>query len=200
MRDEGEGMKAEAISDEGGQQRELPEIETARLRLRQFVPEDAGRLATLWSDPEVLRYIGTGEARDEAYARSYLEKHARRWREHGFGAWAVESKPRAEMLIGWCGLQYLEDSGDVEVGYGFSRDYWGQGMASEAARACLRFGFEDVGLARIVAVAYPENTGSRRVMEKVGMKYVKDAFFYGANIVYYSITRADFDKKGMSDE
>lgn len=192
-------MKAE--EEEAGEgQRVLPEVETARLLLRQFVPEDVGRLAALWRDPDVLRYIGTGEARDEAYARGYLEKHARRWREHGFGAWAVEFKERAGTLIGWCGLQPLEDSGEVEVGYGFGKEHWGQGIASEAARACLRFGFEDVGLARIVAVAYPQNTGSRRVMEKIGMKYVKDAFFYGANIVYYSITRAEFNEKVMSDE
>lgn len=170
----------------------LPEIETARLRLRQFAPDDDVRLARVWSDPAVLRYIGRGEPRDEAFARAYLEKHARRWREHGFGAWAVEYSERAGTVIGWCGLQYLEDSGEVEVGYGFGKEHWGHGLAAEAARACLRFGFEHVGLARIVAVSYPENTGSRRVMEKIGMTYTKDAFFYGANIVYYSITRAEF--------
>jgi ribosomal-protein-alanine N-acetyltransferase len=93
-------------------------------------------------------------------------------------------------------LQPLEDSGETEVGYGFDKPFWGQGYATEAAAAWLRYGFETAGLARIVAVAIPENTASRHVMEKLGMKYERDATHYGHECAFYAITREEFAPRG----
>ena len=174
---------------EGGSARH--KIETARLRLRQFAPTDFEELLALRSDPDVMRFIGSGGPHDEGQVRASLDKHLRRWEEHGFGMWAVEFKDEGA-LVGWCGLVYLEDGEEVEVGYGFSKAHWGKGLATEAARASLRYGFETLGLERIVAVAQPENVASRRVMEKIGMKYVRKDFFYGTDVVYYCITRSEF--------
>ena len=98
-------------------------------------------------------------------------------------------------LIGTSGLQPLEDSGDIEVGYNLSERFWRQGYGYECAMGWLKFGFEDHGLERIVAVAMPENTGSWKIMEKCGMKYEKDEQHYGFDCVLYAISPDEFLKK-----
>ncbi|HEY0079957.1 MAG TPA: GNAT family N-acetyltransferase [Pyrinomonadaceae bacterium] len=167
------------------------EIETARLRLRPFREADLDALAAIRADPEVMRYIGAGLPQDRKTTRVFIEKNSVRWAARGLGLSAVEFKGRAR-LLGWCGLAPLEETEEVEVGYGFAREHWGQGLATEAARAALGYGFETLSLDKIAAVAYPENLASRRVMEKLGMKYRRPAFFYGVNVVYYDITRQEF--------
>jgi RimJ/RimL family protein N-acetyltransferase len=167
-----------------------PEIETARLRLRVPSLSDLDDLYLIRSDPDVMRFItGAPSTREETLAG--LDKHLKRWEEHGFGQWVLNFKGEAA-LLGWCGLDFLDTTTEIEVGYGLAQEYWGLGIATEAAEASLRFGFEQLNLERIVAVAYPQNRGSWRVMEKLGMKYVREGFYYGADMVYYQILRQDF--------
>ncbi len=173
------------------------EIETARLRLRPFREEDLDALAAIRSDAEVMRYIGAGLPQSRETTRLFIEKNSVRWAARGLGLSAVEFKGR-EGLLGWCGLAPLEETEEVEVGYGFAREHWGQGLATEAAYAALGYGFETLALDEIAAVAYPENLASRRVMEKLGMKYLRPAFFYGVNVVYYAIKRQEFFSKSES--
>jgi RimJ/RimL family protein N-acetyltransferase len=137
-----------------------------------------------------MRFI-TGVPSTREQSQVALSKHINRWQIHGFGHWAVRFKndPR---LLGWCGLDFLDTTTEIEVGYGLARANWGLGISTEAARASLEYAFEHLQLDRIVAVAYPENTASRRVMEKLGMKYVKNGYYYGGDLVYYEIRRADF--------
>ncbi len=97
-------------------------------------------------------------------------------------------------MIGWSGFMPLDWTTEIEVGYGMIKKFWGQGIGSEAAKAWLDFGFNVKKLKRIVAVAYPENTGSRRIMEKLGMKYEKTETHYGAKCVFYGISREEFAK------
>ena len=97
---------------------------------------------------------------------------------------------QSNKLIGWCGLSYLDE--DVEIGYGIAKPYWGQRFASEAAAASIKYGFEELKLDRIVAVAWPDNIISRRVMDGLGMKYVKMAHYYHAEVVYYAISREEY--------
>ena len=163
-------------------------IETERLVLREFTPEDLDELVRLRADPEVMRYIGE-QSREKVEQR--LQYYISHYEPHGFGMWAVVDK-RTEAMVGWCGLIFLDETPEVEVGYGLARDYWGQGLMTEAARASLRYGFERAGLLRIVAVAMPENAASRRIMEKLGMRYEKMAYHYGHDLVYYAIERDEF--------
>ncbi|MDQ3666020.1 MAG: GNAT family N-acetyltransferase [Acidobacteriota bacterium] len=155
-----------------------------------FTLEDLDDLFLIRSDPEVMRFI-TGVPSTKEQALAALTKHLNRWQAHGFGHWAVRFKndPR---LLGWCGLDFLDTTPEIEVGYGLARSYWGLGISTEAARASLEYGFEHLHLERIVAVAYPENAASRHVMEKLGMMYVKNGSYYGGDLVYYEISRADF--------
>ncbi|HYE66345.1 MAG TPA: GNAT family N-acetyltransferase [Pyrinomonadaceae bacterium] len=169
----------------------MPEIETARLRLRGFTQDDLDDLLLIRSDPEVMRYIGTGAPATREQTQARINNHLAQWEQHGFGQWAVVHKGHGK-LIGWCGLGFLERTPEVEIGYGFDKPYWGMGIASEAAAATLRYGFERLQLESIVAVAMPENIGSWRVMEKLGMKYVKRAHYYETDVLYYAISREEY--------
>ena len=163
-------------------------IETERLVLREFTLDDLERLVELRSDPVVMRYIGEQtRERIEERLRYYISLY----QSHGIGMWAVVHKEEG-VLIGWCGLLFLDGTTEVEVGYGVAREFWGRGLMTEAARASLRYGFERVGLERIVAVAMPENAPSRRIMEKLGMRYEKNGHFYNHELVYYAINRESF--------
>jgi RimJ/RimL family protein N-acetyltransferase len=167
------------------------EIETTRLRLRKFTLCDLDSLSIVRADPDVMRYIGSGKPDSLEQVRIILNKFLAHWEQHGFGRWAVVYKETNE-LIGWCGLSYLEDTGEVEIGYGIAKSCWGKGLISEAAAACIKFGFEELGLDRIVAVAWPDNVASRRIMDKLEMKYIRAAHYYHTEIVYYAICRDEY--------
>lgn len=164
----------------------MREIETPRLRLRQFTLNDLDDLSRLYSNPDLMRYIGKGiKTKNETEtALSSILRHY----QHGFGMWAVISKDN-DKLIGRCGLCFLDNTPEVELGYLLDQPYWRKGLATEASHASLKYGFEVVKLDRIVAIAQPKNLASRRVMEKVGMKYEKAAYFYNKDVVYYAISR-----------
>jgi RimJ/RimL family protein N-acetyltransferase len=166
-------------------------IETARLTLRRFTPNDLNDLCEIRADPDVMKYIGSGKPESIEQVQTALNKLLAHWEQHGFGRWAVLDK-ESEKLIGWCGLAYLENTEDVEIGYGIAKSYWGKGLTSEAAAAVIKWGFEDLGLDHIVAVAWPENIVSRRVMDRLGMKYIKMGYYYHAELVYYSIRLEEY--------
>lgn len=166
------------------------ELETARLKLRLFRLSDFDDLYRLYSEPEVMRYVGRG-ARTQQETETGLLLMIEHWQRHGFGLWALIDK-NDDKLIGRCGLCFLDHTLEVELGYLLDQYYWGQGLATEASQAALKYGFEMVNLKKIVAVAKPENLASRRVMEKVGLKYEKDAYYYNCDVVYYSISQKDY--------
>jgi RimJ/RimL family protein N-acetyltransferase len=164
-------------------------VETARLRLRMLRPEDLDDLAALFADPEVMKYVADGKPTSREETRKALDSIIQHWRRHGFGRWAVEDKTTGE-FVGFGGLRSL--FGVPEVVYHFATRHWGNGLATELGRASLRYGFETHRFARIVAIAKPGNAASIRVMEKLGMRYEKDAIYYGIDVTQYEINREDF--------
>jgi RimJ/RimL family protein N-acetyltransferase len=165
-------------------------IETARLRLRMFRSEDLDMLAALFADPEVMRYVGDGNPAGKEVAEKAITSIIEHWRVHGFGRWAVEDKQTGE-FVGYGGLRSLFDT--PEVVYHFRSAHWGRGFATELARACLKFGFGELGFQRIVAIAKPGNTASIHVMEKLGMHFEMRTSYYGIEVVQYEITSAEFE-------
>jgi ribosomal-protein-alanine N-acetyltransferase len=168
----------------------MPEIETARLLLRMFNQDDLEDLSRIYADADVMRYLsGHPLTRDET--AGWLKYFMTGWEQYGFGWWAVVLKESGE-LIGHCGLQFIHVTPEIEVTYGLARAYWKKGMASEAGRACLRYGFEQLKLDRIYALADPGNTGSHRVMERIGMTYDKTEYYkddlYEGDLIYYVIS------------
>ncbi|BAZ27276.1 putative acetyltransferase [Kalymmatonema gypsitolerans NIES-4073] len=172
----------------------MPEIETARLRLRHFTPDDFDDLFRLYSDPEVMRYLSP---KTKEQTQTSLSKHIKQWQEQNFGIWAVIHKDSGKM-IGRCGLGFLQNTPEVELGYVFDKSYWNMGIATEASRATLKYGFLEVNLDKIVAIAIPQNIASVRVIQKVGMKYQKNARYYGYDVVYYVISRSQWQPDDTS--
>lgn len=142
---------------------------TDRLLLRDIDPDrDAPVLFALNTDPEVVRYTGDGPFESVEATRAFFTERIAQYARDGMGRWVVERKADGEVL-GWCGLKRLDD-GQVDVGYRFFRRHWGQGYATEAARACLEHGFRALGLPVIIAHVMPENAASRGVVRKLGMR------------------------------
>lgn len=168
-------------------------IETERLIFRRFVNDDLDLLVEQRSDPEVNKYLGGTERQNREALEKRIKFYMSCCDEFGFGMCAMMWKETGEM-IGSAGLQPLEDTGEIEVGYSLIKDYWGRGLGTEAARGWMRYGFTTSGLTRIVAVADVENWASRRIMEKLGMKYEKTEPHYGDDCAFYAISREEFLK------
>jgi RimJ/RimL family protein N-acetyltransferase len=166
-----------------------PVIETARLRLRLFRPDDLDDLAAMLRDPLVVRYVGDGKPADREVAHKALTSVIDHWRRHSFGRWAVEEK-ETHQFLGYGGLRSL--LGTPEVVYHFATNHWGKGFATELAHASLRFGFEEHQFERIVAIAKPENAASIHVMEKLGMQYEMHTSYYDIDVVQYEVFRENY--------
>jgi ribosomal-protein-alanine N-acetyltransferase len=152
--------------------------------------EDLEPYARICADREVIRYLPgtmTHEQSEEQVAR-----FGRHWVERGCGLWAVEEKASGA-FIGFVGLIHHDDwpQGEhkTEVGWRLDRSYWGRGLATEGALASLRYGFEELGLARIISITVPENLASRRVMEKTGLTLRGETRWRGNNVVWHAIDR-----------
>lgn len=169
----------------------MPEIETERLLLRMFTPGDADTQFRVVSDPEFQRYFPPQFAPTREGVAAAIVTRLEHWGQRGYGQWALAPKAGGEMF-GYCGLRFLPETREVELLYGIDRAHWGRGLTTEAAKASLRFGFERAGLGRIIALADPANTGSRRVMEKAGLRYEKNATYFGVECAYYALDRGDF--------
>lgn len=169
----------------------MPTLETARLILRPFVQSDLAALAEIFADHRVMRYLPAGQGISRERTQAALSRYIESWEPRGHGLNAVIEKAN-QRLIGHCGLVQLDYTDEIELAYGFAHSHWGQGYATEAARACVGFGFEMLKLGQIVAIVVPANTASQRVLEKLGMQYVRDASFYNLNVRYYRLTRAEY--------
>lgn len=121
-----------------------------------------------------------GGVRDEAGTEAYMERNLAHWAAHGFGLWMLRD-PATAALIGRAVLRHLEVEGvdEVEVGYGFLPEFWGHGLATEVARACVRLGLDRLGLRSVVAVTLPTNAASQRVMLKAGLVYQREIALTG---------------------
>jgi [ribosomal protein S5]-alanine N-acetyltransferase len=148
-----------------------PELETSRLILRRIEFDDAPFLVALLNQPSFLANIGDRGVRSHEDAHRYLrEGPMAMYERHGFGLWHTARKSDGAG-IGLCGLLKRDILPDPDIGYAFLPEYWGQGYAFEAADAVVRHGARKFGLERLVAVVSPGNTGSIRVLEKIGMTF-----------------------------
>lgn len=168
-------------------------VETERTVSRWLTMDDLDEMATMRADPDVARYLGNGEPHTREQVETRMRFYLECYEKYGFGSSGTMLKGD-DRLIGCCGLQPLEDTGEIEVGYSFIKPLWRQGFATEVAEGWLRYGFLDFDLPRIVAVSLPPNTGSWKVMEKLGMSFIAREMHYQAECVKYAITRDEFLK------
>lgn len=162
-------------------------FESNRLRIRLFRESDLDRLAEMHADPDVMRYMGLVRSRDQTQEliRAYFD----RFQEHGFTMWAVETKDDGH-LIGRAGLSFLDGTEEIEIGYLLDQRFWGQGLATEMAAACVNYGFETASLEFIVGIVQPPNKASKRVLEKLGFVYLRDDHYYNADVLYHRLERS----------
>jgi RimJ/RimL family protein N-acetyltransferase len=161
-------------------------LTTERLRLRPATLDDLDAWLAISRDAETAWWGEPSSTLEDA--RASLERQIANQEHYGFSLWPVELK-LAGTVIGAAGLQHLADSEEIEVGYRFLREHWGRGYATEAARAAIRFAFDEIGLDRLVAVTLPTNRASRRVMEKCGLSFVGVMQVYGRAQVKYAVSR-----------
>lgn len=149
--------------------RPAPWLTTLRLAMRQFVPGDYDDIWRLDSDPRVMKYItGKPATREETHAT--IERVTRYYdRYPDLGAWYTVRRDTGK-FIGWFSLKYAGTSPDVEIGYRLLPEAWGQGFATEGAKAMHDYGFDDLGLYRIIGVTHPGHRASQRVLLKAGLQ------------------------------
>lgn len=171
---------------------DLPLIETERLLLRMFEARDLDSAFRLFNDEEVQKYLSPENRRTRERMKVTLQNFVKRWRERGFGLWCVSEKS-GDKMYGYCGFQHFDETPDAEVLFAFFKDFWGKGFATEAAKACLKFGFEELHFEKVFAATHPENTASVGVLEKIGMTFEKRNAHYGIDTVRYVNSRDDFE-------
>jgi [ribosomal protein S5]-alanine N-acetyltransferase len=163
-------------------------LETSRLILREFTPDDAQSLALVLSDPDTMRFYPA--PLDRAGVEMWISRNLQRYAEDGHGLCAMILKSSGD-LIGDCGLtvQDVDGKNEIEIGYHVRRDLWGQGLATEAARACRDYGFARLPVERLISLIRPENFPSRQVAEKNGMSVWKEVVRKSLPHLVYRIRR-----------
>ncbi len=165
----------------------IPRLQTDRLILRAFQPEDLDPFAEMVGDPEVIQMATyQGKVMSRAQAWNWLCLMLGHWHMRGFGIWAVEEIDSGE-LIGRVGLQFLDWFDDVELVWMLRKQSWGKGLASEAARTAIQFGFDRLDLSRIGAVIHIENQPSTKLAERLGMSREKQIEREGIQFFQYGI-------------
>jgi [ribosomal protein S5]-alanine N-acetyltransferase len=148
-------------------------LTTKRLLLREFVLADADKHYLLNSDPDVIQYTGDVAFQSIKEAEELLVNYEH-YKKYGYGRWAVIEKETNEFL-GWCGLKFDPLKNETDIGFRFFKKYWGNGYATEAALACINYGFTKLNLKRIVARTMSNNKASIKVITKLQMPF-KESF------------------------
>ena len=162
------------------------QLETTRLKLRQFTHDDLQVMYILSTDPDVIKYADT-PARDMEEVRERLEQGPLAdYKKYGYGRFAVELKETGK-VIGFCGIKYLPEIDLPEVGYRYMKEYWGRGIGTEAAEVCVGFARDDLKIKKLIALIIPENIASVRVAEKLGMTKGPLIHIYGEDALQYEM-------------
>lgn len=162
------------------------ELETQRLRLRLFNHDDLPVMHILNTHPDIIKYADD-PAKDLAETQSRLEDGPLAdYQKYGYGRFAVEWKETGQ-VIGFCGIKYIPEIDLPEVGYRYLTEYWGMGIGTEAAKACVDFARHDLKVTKLVALIIPENIGSIKVAERIGMTRGPMIHIYDTDALQYEM-------------
>ncbi|SMC97143.1 GNAT family N-acetyltransferase [Pedobacter nyackensis] len=165
-------------------------LSSERLYLKQMNVADAQNMFILNSDPEVIQYTGDVMFTSVEDALNLINNYDQ-YEKYKMGRLSLFDKVSGE-YIGWCGLKYLEDRNQVDIGYRLLKKHWGKGYATEAARVCLDYGFNTLNLKEIIATAMLENPASINIFRKLGMKYDIEEPCGGKPGVIYKIKKSEW--------
>jgi RimJ/RimL family protein N-acetyltransferase len=164
----------------------IPTIATTRLLLRAWTLEDAPALFQILQEKDILRYFPSQAAPALEKVQRYINHHLTHWQTHGCGHWAVVGQETGAVL-GWVGLEYLDDVKETEVAYLLTDRARGKGLATEAAQASIRFGLEQLRLQKILGLVHSENIASARVLQKCGMSLRQQVALWGMDLDWYEV-------------
>ncbi len=175
----------------------IPEVQTERLTLRGFKPEDWRVLGRFYGDDAVMRHMLPGRGlppkEAEQRAKSNIHNFNESWRERGYGVWAVTARESGH-LIGQCGLRFVpearDETGAVELLYLLNKTHWGKGLASEAANAAVNHAFNAAALQALFAVTSPHNAGSRGVLRKLGFIEQGMRVLWDRDVLWHDLGRS----------
>ena len=163
----------------------IPTITTENLHLRPFTPEDTTIMHHILNGRDVLKYFPGPQTVTEAQVERMISRLLAHWQEHGYGLWAVEQRTTGA-LLGRCGLQLIAETDEVEIDFILDPACWGQGFATEAGLASLKFGFEQLNLTEVVGIVHPDNLASQRVLQKLGIQFAEATEYFGMAVHSYT--------------
>ena len=174
-------------------------IETDRLMIRALLPEDAEGIFELDSDPEVHRYLGNKPIKTIEQAAETIQFIRQQYLDNGIGRWAVIEKG-TNTFVGWTGLKLMKETVNnhnnyYDLGYRLIKKYWGKGYATETATASLAYGFNELKLPEIFAMADVQNAGSNAVLKKAGLRFMEVFHDDDTPHNWYRITREEWTIK-----
>jgi RimJ/RimL family protein N-acetyltransferase len=161
-------------------------FETERLQVRELQQSDFQALYSMFNDPLVMRYYPS--TRDERATQEWLDRMLASYVQSGYALWALDRKADGA-FVGQCGLlkQDVDGSQELEIGYLLCSAHWHHGYATEAARACKTYAFENLGRPYVISLVRPVNTPSRAVAERNGMSVWKKTMFRGYETLVYRV-------------
>jgi ribosomal-protein-alanine N-acetyltransferase len=172
----------------------IPALNTAHLLLHPFRPEDAAPLYQILAQPGLLQYFPDPTPPSLERVERFIGMQLAQWQERGYALWAVQPL-QTDRLAGWCGPQFLSETGETEVAYLLGREWWGRGYATEAACVSLDFTFRQFPLDQIIALVHPDNAASICVIEKLGMKSTGLAPYFGVELERFVLTRSAWQEQ-----
>ena len=166
------------------------QLETQRLILREFHQKDLHQLAPILANPKVMKFSPTGML-SVSQVQAKIDSFITSYKEFGFGKWAVIFK-ESNQLIGYCGIavEQIDKVDEREIGYRLDPEFWGRGLATEAALKTLQYGFEQLKFPYILGIVERKNVASVRVLKKLGMRYKRETVFHGVKMDIYQVSDA----------
>jgi ribosomal-protein-alanine N-acetyltransferase len=159
-------------------------FQTERLKLEFFCEEDIDRYYDILKQENVNKWLGSGSPITKDKIEKIIENDLKHWDKYSIGTWAVKLKEN-NIIIGHCGFNYIEKLDSFELLYAFDQAYWRKGYASEAASASMEWAKEHSDLKKVIALAYPNNHGSIKVIDKLGFTYVGQKKLFGVELNLY---------------
>jgi ribosomal-protein-alanine N-acetyltransferase len=166
-------------------------MESQRLSFRKINSKDFNFLFRYHSDPINTQYLPSGTPYTKIHVENYLNNRIEHWKKHLFGTFMILLKSNSR-VVGYCGLEFIEDKEFIDIRYGIIREIWGKGIAKEAAQTCIDYGFNDLNLDTIFGAVVHDNIPSLIILEKIGMKPCKGFDFYGDAVIYFRITKSEY--------
>lgn len=176
-------------------------VETERFFLREILPTDIDGMFELDADPEVHRYLGNKPVTSREQSKEMIDFIRQQYIDNGIGRWAIIDK-KTNDFIGWTGLKFITEWTNnhkdfYDVGYRLIKRYWGQGIATETAKASLTYAFNTLQTNQVYAMAAVENLGSNKILQKIGLTFIESFDLDGINVNWYKIERTEYEKRKL---